>query len=160
LDALPGLTRMRIKKLFGATTIDDACTGGSFGQFEDYTLNVTSCTETAWYADNDADGFGNEDMMQMACSQPEGFVANGDDCDDANPNANPDATEVLYNGIDDNCDGSIDEGNQLTTQVRANQCGSTLANIYSSIFADAHPEASSYRFEVTKVGTGQVQYIE
>ena len=37
-----GNTRMRVKKLFGTTNAADPCLGASFGQAEDYTLNVTS----------------------------------------------------------------------------------------------------------------------
>lgn len=40
-DALPGNTRLRIKKTFGAATYDDPCViGSSYGQAEDYTVNV------------------------------------------------------------------------------------------------------------------------
>jgi GEVED domain/Secretion system C-terminal sorting domain len=44
--ALLGTTRMRVKKLFGTTSIDDACLGGGFGQTEDYTLNVVQSNTT------------------------------------------------------------------------------------------------------------------
>ena len=37
-----GNTRMRVKKIFGTTDYLDPCKGGSFGQVEDYTINVAS----------------------------------------------------------------------------------------------------------------------
>ncbi len=42
----------------------------------------------------------------------DGYIATsdgGDDCDDGDPSVNPGATEAC-NGVDDNCDGNIDEG--------------------------------------------------
>ena len=38
-----------------------------------------------------------------------GIVLNDDDCDDSNPLVYPGAIE-LENGVDDNCNGSVDEG--------------------------------------------------
>ncbi len=44
----------------------------------------------AWYQDADNDGLGNPDVTVLACEQPDGYVANADDEDDA-------------------CDGLVDE---------------------------------------------------
>jgi len=62
-----------------------------------------------WYLDADMDGFGDPLTAVMSCSAPAEAIADGDDCDDANPDVSPAGTETC-NDIDDNCDGSVDEG--------------------------------------------------
>jgi hypothetical protein len=62
-----------------------------------------------YYADDDGDGYGDPDDSIVACSAPAGYVSDKTDCDDANAAVNPGANEVC-NGIDDDCDGQIDEG--------------------------------------------------
>ena len=60
-----------------------------------------------FYADTDADGWGNEADVAYACAVIEGHVEQNGDCDDGNPSINPDAEE-LCDGIDQNCDGFLD----------------------------------------------------
>ncbi|MAY79536.1 MAG: hypothetical protein CL930_02025 [Deltaproteobacteria bacterium] len=62
-----------------------------------------------WFEDNDRDGFGNPLSAITACAAPEGYVDNNTDCNDSTSIVSPDATE-LCNGVDDDCDGRIDEG--------------------------------------------------
>ncbi len=62
-----------------------------------------------FFADTDSDGFGDPNNSVLACSTPPGFVADNTDCNDADPNINPGATEVC-DGVDNDCDGSVDEG--------------------------------------------------
>ncbi|MFH1469653.1 MAG: MopE-related protein, partial [Pseudomonadota bacterium] len=64
--------------------------------------------EATWYADADADGYGNPLITDIACSQPTGFVPDATDCDDTDAAVNPGADE-LCNGVDDDCDGDVDE---------------------------------------------------
>ena len=65
---------------------------------------------TTWYFDADADGYGDPNVSQIACDSPgPSWVDNDLDCDDLNANVNPAATEVC-DGVDNNCDGTIDEG--------------------------------------------------
>ncbi|TVQ86097.1 MAG: hypothetical protein EA397_20585, partial [Deltaproteobacteria bacterium] len=60
-----------------------------------------------YYPDGDGDGFGDARATPAGegCPPP-GFVTNNLDCDDTNPNVNPDADEIVANGRDDNCDGT------------------------------------------------------
>ena len=66
-------------------------------------------TPTTWYADDDGDGYGDPSDTVSSNSQPSGYVANADDCDDDNANRNPGMTEICDNDIDDDCDGLVDE---------------------------------------------------
>ncbi len=63
---------------------------------------------TIWYADADGDGFGDPGNTTVSCSQPAGFVANDQDCDDSDNSIYPGAPEVC-DGIDNDCDGQTDE---------------------------------------------------
>ncbi len=69
------------------------------------------CTPTPYYADADEDGFGDDDVVVTACSMPDGFVADGGDCDDADELRSPGETERCDMAmIDDDCDGTANEG--------------------------------------------------
>lgn len=69
-----------------------------------------------YYIDTDNDGFGNATVSIDTClsSPPAGYVADNTDCDDSNLNISPSALEVC-NGIDDDCNGLIDDGLPLFT---------------------------------------------
>jgi hypothetical protein len=72
---------------------------------------------TAWYADADADGFGNPHLVRIACEAPnEFFLDNADDCDDEREDVFPGAQEYC-DGIDDDCDGATDEEDALDQQL-------------------------------------------
>jgi hypothetical protein len=65
--------------------------------------------EIFYYVDNDGDGYGNPDLSTSTCIDPgEGWVTNGEDCDDNNPLVYPDAAPT-GTGLDNNCDGVIDD---------------------------------------------------
>lgn len=73
-----------------------------------------SCIEPIlWYYDGDNDNYGDDAISVSSCTQPSNFVSLGGDCEPLINTINPNSTEIC-DGIDNNCDGQIDEGFTLT----------------------------------------------
>ncbi|MBA3647764.1 MAG: T9SS type A sorting domain-containing protein [Chitinophagales bacterium] len=108
ITALTGITGMRVRVEYSAEPVDP-CVAFTNGETEDYSINITPCTSFTFYADSDGDTFGNPSVAQSACAAPAGYVANNTDCNDNNATVHPGASESC-NGIDDNCNGTTDEG--------------------------------------------------
>ena len=94
---------------YSASKVGDVT--GNYGQ-NDYWLVKLSCDVSQFfYADLDNDGYGDSDVVLAgpACVPPAGYVYDSTDCDDSNALVFPGAIEIQDNGIDDDCNGIIDE---------------------------------------------------
>ena len=87
-------------ELCATVGVDDDCDG---------TADEADAADTIeWYVDDDDDGYGVAAVY--GCVQPDGAVGLPGDCDDANTAVNPGAAELCATvGVDDDCDGSVDE---------------------------------------------------
>ncbi len=89
----------------------EACGGADEdcdGLTDDADPALDPASATAWYADADGDGH-DAGVAGYACLRPAGAAASAGDCDDADPGAFPGAPEVRADGIDQDCDGAIDD---------------------------------------------------
>ena len=91
---------------------------------------------TTFYADLDGDGYGDAGSPIVACAPPPGYVSNDTDCDDGDGGVNPLATEVC-DGVDNNCDGMVDEG--LTSTFYLDSDGDGYGNPSAPIQACSAP---------------------
>ena len=102
------------RKTFAATNLSPGCTLTRGNQ--SYTVPATSggvmdlmSENTAYYADNDGDGYGDPNTTVWLPAPEPGYVADNRDCDDGNLEINPGTTE-LCDGVDNDCDNRIDQG--------------------------------------------------
>ena len=77
--------------------IDNDCNG-----------KVDEGVEQLFFADADNDSYGDAEVSTAACSPPEGYVANDEDCNDLSADFYPGAPEADCTDANDyNCDGSV-----------------------------------------------------
>jgi len=100
---------------------------------------------TTFYADSDGDGYGDAAVSTAACDAPEDYVSDESDCDDTAADISP-AAEEIDDGIDNDCDGYVDEGfgpepavpgfsgepGPDMTADGLSQCGGIAASAYGS----------------------------
>ncbi|MBA3649156.1 MAG: T9SS type A sorting domain-containing protein [Chitinophagales bacterium] len=80
--------------------IDDNCNG-----------IIDDSSQKTYYIDKDSDQFGDPDSSILSCTPQSGYAEVAGDCNDGDAGINPDAAETC-NGIDDNCNGTIDDNSQ------------------------------------------------
>ncbi len=93
-----------------------------------------------WYADGDGDGYGDEASSGLACSQPPGFVANADDCDDSDGFTFPGAAELDSTDL---CAQDADEDGYGATEPTSAgapgpDCDDESADRYPGSVSDQH----------------------
>ncbi|MGB3075304.1 MAG: MopE-related protein, partial [Chitinophagales bacterium] len=138
-----------------------------------YVSDSTDCNDAdptiygplTWYVDADNDGYGQPEInLVISCVQPAGYVSNPDDCNDLNAAINPGAIEIPNNGIDDDCDGLVDEFGTGISEVENVQ---SMLSIYpnpakESFFIQLdlnEEETAALTIEIRNV-TGQKIYEE
>ncbi|MFM7203815.1 MAG: MopE-related protein, partial [Myxococcota bacterium] len=90
--------------------------------------SIDEGVKTTYYQDADGDGFGNASVTTQACSLPAGFVSNSTDCSDSSAQMYPGLAESC-DGLDNNCDGTIDEGVKTTYYQDADGDGHGNPNV-------------------------------
>jgi len=103
------------------------------------------CNHVPYYADVDADGFGDITIMIYSCFDTAGYVLNKTDCNDSVAEIHPFALDIC-NNLDDNCNGLTDEDAVFLTwyfDADADGYGNVLIDTFTCF------ELTGYVFDAT-----------
>ena len=95
-------------------------------------------TDATWFVDTDGDGFGSSSSTLTQCTQPVGYVLDSSDCNDGNAIVYPFADEYC-DGLDNDCDGSIDESALDTFTWYADTDGDLFGDMDNTMESCAQP---------------------
>ena len=108
------------------------------------TVDLNCFPSTDYYHDADGDGHGDPATELNLCAgsfPPPGYITTSGDCLDSNPSAQGTTTEIC-NGIDDDCNGRIDDGVPHPTGALTMTMAKSLGNTIVSW--NAVPNATQY----------------
>ncbi len=86
------------------------------------------------YLDSDGDGYGSSTDSIQDCAIMNGYVDNNMDCNDSDSDVNPSVSEIIYNGLDDDC-------NALTLDDDLDGDGFSIVDDCNDNNADINPNA-------------------
>lgn len=92
------------------------------------TSDTSACVTGVYHRDADGDGYGDPNVEIEACEAPDGHVNNADDCNDSSALAYPGGTPAC-DGVDNDCDGSLEDCRRWTGEYDATDADATLVNV-------------------------------
>jgi hypothetical protein len=157
----------------GGTDCDDAHEASRPGATEvcddldndcDGNVDIGEGLGTLWYPDRDGDTYGDRNATPVrSCSQPPvsgttRYVKNATDCRDSDSGAYPRANvaETRCDEIDDDCDGTADDGFTLKNTACSDPCagGQYVCNASRNGLTCNAPQPTPYYPDVDKDGAG------
>jgi len=130
---------------YGVGNLVSVCAVNGTTPPDGHASNNTDCDDSdnaahqtyTFYEDNDHDGYGAGALVPVCTANgttaPFGYSLLNTDCDDQQVTVHPGASEIDFDGLDNDCNNIVDDNSRITTKLANSSCGATLAAIGSII---------------------------